>query len=88
MCTVVVLVRPGHSWPLMLAANRDEQLARAIFEYGHVDNTIEVYGSRDNLFIICGHCHQVTNWRINGGQFCCRWAGAMYQKYFEWNFLR
>ena len=29
MCTVVVLVRPGHSWPLMLAANRDEQLARA-----------------------------------------------------------
>ena len=29
MCTVVVLVRPGYSWPLMLAANRDEQLARA-----------------------------------------------------------
>jgi len=29
MCTVVVLVRPGHCWPLMLAANRDERLDRA-----------------------------------------------------------
>ena len=28
MCTVVVLVRPGHAWPLMLAANRDERLDR------------------------------------------------------------
>jgi transport and Golgi organization protein 2 len=29
MCTVVVLIRPGHAWPLVLAANRDEMLARA-----------------------------------------------------------
>jgi uncharacterized protein with NRDE domain len=29
MCTVVVLIRPGHAWPLLLAANRDEMLARA-----------------------------------------------------------
>lgn len=29
MCTVVVLIRPGHSWPLILAANRDEMLDRA-----------------------------------------------------------
>jgi uncharacterized protein with NRDE domain len=29
MCTVVVLIRPGHGWPLVLAANRDEMLARA-----------------------------------------------------------
>ena len=28
MCTVVVLVRPGHAWPLTLAANRDERLHR------------------------------------------------------------
>jgi hypothetical protein len=28
MCTVVVLSRPGHAWPVMLAANRDEQLDR------------------------------------------------------------
>jgi len=29
MCTVVVLIRPGHAWPLLLAANRDEMLERA-----------------------------------------------------------
>src|SRR3954468_20582981 len=28
MCTVVLLFRPGHAWPLVLAANRDEMLAR------------------------------------------------------------
>ncbi|MGA9868673.1 MAG: NRDE family protein [Acetobacteraceae bacterium] len=28
MCTVVVLIRPGHDTPVMLAANRDEMLAR------------------------------------------------------------
>ncbi len=25
MCTLVVLLRPGHDWPLILAANRDER---------------------------------------------------------------
>ena len=28
MCTVVLLKRSGHDWPVMLAANRDERLAR------------------------------------------------------------
>lgn len=28
MCTVVILRRPGHAWPLLLAANRDEMIAR------------------------------------------------------------
>ncbi len=28
MCTVVILRRPGHAWPLLLAANRDEALGR------------------------------------------------------------
>ncbi|MFV3075204.1 NRDE family protein [Niveispirillum fermenti] len=28
MCTVVILRRPGHEWPLLLAGNRDEMLAR------------------------------------------------------------
>ena len=28
MCTVVLSIRPGHVWPLVLAANRDELLAR------------------------------------------------------------
>ena len=29
MCTVILLRRPGHAWPLILAANRDERLDRA-----------------------------------------------------------
>ena len=28
MCTIVVLTRPGHAWPVVIAANRDEKLAR------------------------------------------------------------
>ncbi|MBR0678152.1 NRDE family protein, partial [Roseomonas alkaliterrae] len=28
MCTVIVLRRPHHPWPLLLAANRDERLDR------------------------------------------------------------
>jgi uncharacterized protein with NRDE domain len=29
VCTVILLRRPGHDWPLLLAANRDERLDRA-----------------------------------------------------------
>jgi uncharacterized protein with NRDE domain len=29
VCTVVLLIRPDHAWPLVLAANRDEMLDRA-----------------------------------------------------------
>jgi hypothetical protein len=29
VCTVVLLIRPGHDWPLIFAANRDEMLERA-----------------------------------------------------------
>lgn len=29
MCTVVLLIRPGHAFPVMLAANRDERIDRA-----------------------------------------------------------
>jgi uncharacterized protein with NRDE domain len=29
MCSLVILRRPGHDWPLLLAANRDELRARA-----------------------------------------------------------
>ncbi len=28
MCTIVVLFRPGHAWPVLIAANRDEMLDR------------------------------------------------------------
>jgi uncharacterized protein with NRDE domain len=29
MCTVVLLLRPGHAWPVVLVANRDERMDRA-----------------------------------------------------------
>jgi uncharacterized protein with NRDE domain len=29
MCTVVLLLRPGHAWPVCLVANRDERMDRA-----------------------------------------------------------
>jgi len=29
VCTVILLIRPGHRWPVCVAANRDEMLARA-----------------------------------------------------------
>ncbi len=29
MCTVILLRRPGHRWPLLIGANRDEMVARA-----------------------------------------------------------
>lgn len=29
MCTVILLRRPGHAWPVLIAANRDERLDRA-----------------------------------------------------------
>lgn len=29
MCTVILLHRPGHAWPVLVAANRDEMLERA-----------------------------------------------------------
>jgi hypothetical protein len=29
MCTLVILIRPGHAWPVVLAANRDERLDRS-----------------------------------------------------------
>ncbi|MGE0226812.1 MAG: NRDE family protein [Acetobacteraceae bacterium] len=29
MCTVITLIRPGHDWPVVMAANRDERLDRA-----------------------------------------------------------
>ena len=28
MCTLLILRRPGHKWPLLLAANRDEIISR------------------------------------------------------------
>ncbi len=50
MCTLVVLHRPGHAWPLLLAANRDEMLDRAWDAPGaHWPRLPGVIGGRDHL---------------------------------------
>ncbi|MFM7779687.1 MAG: NRDE family protein, partial [Alphaproteobacteria bacterium] len=29
MCTLILLIRPDHAWPMLIAANRDERADRA-----------------------------------------------------------
>ena len=48
MCTVVILRRPGHPWPLILAANRDEMLDRPWLAPGrHWPDRPEVVAGKD-----------------------------------------
>jgi len=48
MCTVVLLHRPGHAWPLLLGANRDEMLDRAWDPPGaHWPDRPDVIAGRD-----------------------------------------
>jgi hypothetical protein len=48
LCTVLVLVRPGNAWPLLLAANRDERLDRAFQPPGrHWPDAPGIVGGRD-----------------------------------------
>jgi hypothetical protein len=48
MCTVVFLRRPGHAWPLILGANRDEMTNRAWLPPGrHWPERPEVVAGRD-----------------------------------------
>ncbi len=50
MCTVIVLLRPGHAWPLLFAANRDERVDRAWDDPGpHWPDRPGVIGGRDRL---------------------------------------
>ena len=50
MCTVVVLFRPGHAWPLLLAANRDEMRDRPWDPPGrHWVDRPNVVAGRDRL---------------------------------------
>ncbi|HEY6235601.1 MAG TPA: NRDE family protein [Candidatus Elarobacter sp.] len=50
MCTVLVLLRPEHPWPLIVAANRDERLDRAFQAPGRWwDDAPDVVAGRDVL---------------------------------------
>lgn len=48
MCTLVILRRPGHDWPVLLAANRDEMAGRPWEPPGrHWPDRDEVVGGID-----------------------------------------
>ncbi|NEX22019.1 NRDE family protein [Thiorhodococcus mannitoliphagus] len=48
MCTLVILIRPGHAWPILIAANRDEMAERASLPPArHWDDRPEVVGGLD-----------------------------------------
>ncbi|NEV62307.1 NRDE family protein [Thiorhodococcus minor] len=48
MCTLVLLVRPGHDWPVLIAANRDEMAGRASLPPArHWDDRPEVVAGLD-----------------------------------------
>lgn len=50
MCTVVVLRRPDHPWPVLIAANRDEMAGRPWLPPGrHWDDRPNVIAGRDIL---------------------------------------
>lgn len=50
MCTVVVLRRPEHDWPLLIAANRDEMLERpSLAPARHWPDRPEVVAGQDEL---------------------------------------
>ena len=50
MCTIVILRRPGHDWPLILAANRDEMADRSWQPPGrHWPDRVEVTAGLDEL---------------------------------------
>ncbi|MFT5181516.1 MAG: hypothetical protein ACI8S3_001400 [Alphaproteobacteria bacterium] len=50
MCTLVILRRPGHAWPLLLAANRDEMLDRPWQPPArHWPDRPEIVAGRDEL---------------------------------------
>lgn len=50
MCTVVILFRPGHAWPMIVAANRDEMIDRAWIAPGrHWPDRPRVVAGKDLL---------------------------------------
>lgn len=50
MCTVVILIRPGHDWPVIIGANRDEMRDRPWDSPGrHWEDRPHVTAGRDKL---------------------------------------
>ena len=50
MCTVVILRRPGHAWPVILGANRDEMLNRPWLPPArHWEDRPDIIAGKDEL---------------------------------------
>ena len=50
MCSIVLLIRPGHDWPVLIGANRDEMQSRPWDPPGrHWPDRPEVLAGRDRL---------------------------------------
>ncbi len=50
MCTVVILRRPGHAWPVILGANRDEMLNRPWLPPArHWEDRPDIVAGKDDL---------------------------------------
>ena len=50
MCTLIILRRPGHNWPLIIATNRDEKIDRPSLPPGrHWPERVHVTAGQDIL---------------------------------------
>jgi uncharacterized protein with NRDE domain len=50
MCTIVILNRPDHAWPILIAANRDERLDRTwLFPAAHWPDRPDMIAGQDEL---------------------------------------
>jgi hypothetical protein len=50
MCTIVILNRPDHAWPILIAANRDERLDRPwLFPAAHWPDRPDIIAGQDEL---------------------------------------
>ena len=63
MCTLVILRRPGHRWPVLIGANRDEMIDRPWMPPGrHWPDRPEVVGGLDLL--AGGSWLGINNWGV------------------------
>ncbi len=50
MCTVIILNRPDHAWPILIAANRDEKLDRPwLYPAAHWPDRPDIVAGQDEL---------------------------------------
>ena len=69
MCTVVILRRPGHDWPLILAANRDEMTGRPWLPPArHWSERAEVIAGQDGLL----HISEMADYRVEKVEDICK----------------